>query len=499
MHARAIVLACAVAAIACVAGCDGGPEDAREGELTAVLAQADEPIIRTRRALAAGKYVRMAGSAVDFLRGSLPLYRHDARAGTSLASVSRFALEVPLVPSIGDPHVENFGALRASDGSLGLEPNDFDAADRAPYLWDLRRLAASMALTALVANDDDPAARARTASAARAVARATVVGYRAEIERAASGVAGSRVTPATLPSNAILADVFSRSERDQAIRRELTDLTELSGASRRLKRGAIDPTDLQNVFVDLPATAQARLPDAVERWRGTLLAPPPAEQFTVLDAVRELGSGVSSWPRVRVVLLVRGATDDPGDDLLLELKELADSGIAGLYPPGVHHDDVGARIVETSRSAWARRDAEPLWGVTTWLGLRCQIRAESQGQKNIRVSRMVGDRGTPEALSELGGVLGGIVARVQTSGALGTEDARAIYARIAEDPEAFADEQADAAVAYAETTVADHLRFRHALADHGLSLGVPYDAADAPRSDFAAVLGIPPPPPPLAP
>ena len=47
---------------------------------------------------------------------------------------------------------------------------------------------------------------------------------------------------------------------------------------------------------------------------------------------------------------------------LLELKELADSGIAGLYPPGVHHDDVGLRITETSREAWARPDAAPLVG-----------------------------------------------------------------------------------------------------------------------------------------
>lgn len=474
-----------------VASCGEDPPDAREDELIAVLAEADAPVIRARPALAAGKYTRMAGSPVDFLRGSLPLYRHDARSGTTPVSVSRFALGVPLVPSIGDPHIENFGALRASDGSTGLEPNDFDAADRAPYLWDVRRFAASMALTALVTGAD--------AAAAQSVTRAAVTGYRAGIERAASGIPGARVTAETAAGNAILDDVFSRSERDHARRRELVDLTELSGASRRLRRGVVDPTDPQSVFRELPRSLVGSLPAAIDEWRSTLRAPPPAEHLVLLDAVRVMGSGVASWPRVRLLLLVRGATDAPEDDVLLELKELADSGIAGLYPPGVHHDDVGLRVLESARAAWARGDAEPLWGVTRWLGLRCQIRLESEGQKNVRVSRMVEARGTPETLATLGSVLGGVVARVHTSGPDGVTNARAVYARVAIDPALFVEEQTDVALAYARETLADHARFRRGLARHGTALGIPFDPADAPSPDFAALLGTPPPPPTLSP
>jgi len=476
--------------------CADPPLDPREDEVTAVLAQADEPLIRGRRALTAGKYARMASSPLDFMRGALPLYRHDARAGTSQVSVSRFALDVPLVPSIGDPHFENFGALRAPDGTLGLEPNDFDAADRAPYLWDVRRLAASMALAALVANPDDAAARTRASEQARAIARATVLGYRSAIERAGTGAPPERVTVTSAGAdNPLLRDVFGRSERDEAARRELTTLTTLHGTSRRLLRGGIDPADAQSVFADLPAAAYAGLPAAIEAWRQTLVVPVPAEELVLLDAVRELGSGVSSWPRVRVVLLVRGPTDESADDRLLELKEIADSGIAGLYPPGVHHDNVGLRILETSRSSWARPDAEPRWGVTTWIGMRCQIRSETEGQKNVRLSRMTGARGTPEALAAMGGVLGGIVGRVHTSGKDGLTNAQAVYARIAQDPEGFLEEQSDAALSGAQQMIADQLRFRHALGRFGLGLGIPFDAADAPRADFAAVLGVPPPPP----
>ena len=220
------------------------------------------------------------------MRGSLALYRHDGRSGASLLSVSRFGLDVPLVPSVGDPHVENFGTLRASDGALAVEPNDFDAADRAPYLWDARRLVASMALSALGAltgNADSSAARVVTSASARDIARATAAGYRTAIEPAAAGAPPVR---ATTSQSALLVDAFSRSDRDQASRRELTDFTDVTGTLRRLKRGGVDPVD------------------------------------------------ASSMP------------------------------CAGLYPPGVHHDDVGLRMTETSREAWARPDAAPHWGST---------------------------------------------------------------------------------------------------------------------------------------
>ncbi len=495
-----LVFAALTVAIAVLGACDGAPDDPRADELAAVLAQADEPLLRGRRALMAGKYARMASTPYSFLRGSLPLYRHDARAGTSAISVSRFALDLPLVPSIGDPHFENFGALRASDGTLGLEPNDFDAADRAPYLWDLRRLVSGMALAARVSNDDDPAARAATAAQARAVAVATALGYRTAIERAASGAPGQRFTSTSAGAdNPILSDVFSRSDRDELLRRELATLTTLTGTTRRLVRGGVDPGDPENLFLDLPAAAYAALPAALERWRASLVVPIPASDLVLLDAVRELGTGVSSWPRVRLVLLVRGPTDDPGDDRLLELKELADSGIAGLYPPGVHHDNVGLRILETSRAAWARPDAEPRWGVTQWLGLRCQVRAETEGQKNLRTSRLVGARGTAAALAGAGSVLGGIVARVHTAGPDGASNARAVYARIALDPEGFVEEQVEVSLGYAALTLGDHARFRGALARFGYALGMPFDPADAARPDFAALLGTPPPPPPLEP
>ncbi|MCA9587757.1 MAG: DUF2252 family protein [Myxococcales bacterium] len=493
---RVAALLTAFAAVT-LGGCDDAADDARQAQIVGVLTRADEATTRSRPRLVAGKYARMAGSPSDFFRGSLPLYVHDLRSGTSLAASSRFGLDVPLVPSVGDPHAENFGLLLASDGSLALEPNDFDAADRAPYLWDVRRLTAGMALAAIRANDGDDAARAITAASRLVIARAAAEGYRAGIERRARGEAVPRVT--SPGESTILADLFRRGARDAASRAELAELTELEGGARRLKRGGVDPDDPQSVYAELPAIAREALPAALESYRRTLERAPDAPFFQVLDAVRELGSGVASWPRVRVIVLVRGPSDAPDDDVLLELKELADSPIAGLYPPGVHHDDVGRRVLESSRAAWARSDAEPLWGVTTLLGLPCQVRHETAAHKSVRIQRMVEERGTPEALSALGRVLGETLARAHTAGPDGVTLARAVFARLAADPAGFVEEQARAGVAYAEGVVADHARFVRALYGLGPLLGVPSEPEDAPRPDLALLIGAPPPAPALPP
>src|SRR5262249_31231515 len=157
--------------------------------LVATLTRADEPLLRSRPALVVGKYARMATSPFEFYRGSLALYARDLRDGSNPASRTRFALDAPatLPLALGDPHPENFGTLRAADGSLAVEPNDFASADRLPYLWDVRRLAAGMAVAARWSNADDSTARAAAAAEARAIAAAAAQGYAEGIRALADG------------------------------------------------------------------------------------------------------------------------------------------------------------------------------------------------------------------------------------------------------------------------------------------------------------------------
>jgi uncharacterized protein (DUF2252 family) len=482
-------------AFALLSGCGDGAADPRAAEIAGVLSRADEPLIRSRPALVAGKYARMASDPYSFYRGNVPIYRHDwDRGAFGLTAGSAAFGGAPELLAVGDPHPENFGVLVARDGSLALEPNDFDSADRANPLWDLRRLTTGMSLAAHLSNSDDPAARIAAVAASRATARAAAEAYAQEIAVIAKG--GARLRLGDPGQEPVLVDAFKRSRRDTDNRRELVDLTEIVGGKRRLRRGVLSPDDTQNIFADLPASPYAALPAAIMAYRATLISPPPALDFTLLDAVRELGSGVASWPRVRGVLLVRGATDDPSDDLLLEIKELADAALPVLPPPSVGFDDVDTRVLATSRAAWAIPDAAPLWGTTSWVGLPCQIRLESSGQKTIRVSRLTGDLGTPEALSGLARELGRLLARAHGSPLLpGETPASRVAAVIGADAAAFADEQADTAERYAAQVLLDHALFVSALADLGPRLGVPADATDTPSPDLAALFGTPPPSP----
>lgn len=488
----AITIAVASLAIFASGSCaDADADHARRALIVDTIVRADLPLLRTRPTLVAGKYARMARGLFDFYRGTFPLFVRDAREGSSPASASTVVGDVPLVDGIGDAHPENFALLRASDGSFALEPNDFDGADRYPFLWEIRRLAAGMVLASRLSNPTSPAARTAAIEAERACARAVASTYADEIVKYANGTTPPRFS--TDEGFTYVADLFRRALRDAPLRGELTDLTVLEGDRRRLIRGSIDPTDPENTYADLPRWAIDEIPATLARYRDTLTSPPPAEYFRVYDAVREFGSGVASWPRVRVIVLVRGPTDSPSDDVLIELKELSDSGVGGWFPPGVPADSVQERIELELRSAWSRPDADPLWGTSTWLGFPVQIRTESDAFKNVRISRLEDKLGSPETIAGLARALGAKLARIHAQSRIdGTRPSVEIAHIVAANPASFADEQADAAVKIADVAQRDWALFREAYASLGPSLGVPFDAADRGSSSLDAIYGDPP-------
>jgi len=485
-HRRAFVLA------ALLLSCAEAAAD-REALLIDVLAGADEALIRARPKLAAGKYRRMSDDLVSYYRGTLPVWVADWTRAESPASWSRFALDAPLPVSPGDLHPENVGILIARDGTAALEVNDLDAVERYPYLWDLRRLATGLVLGARLANADDPVAAEATTRAAGSVAGAAVRGYAEAIRTFADGAPLPRIDSGG--EQPILVDLFARSARDLADRAELTARTVATGGRRHLARGAVDPADPSNVQLDLPAFALDDLPRLFQELRSTLVEPPAPDYFTVLDAVRELGTGVASWPRVRALVLLRGPGDDDGDDVIVELKELSDAAALGWLPPGSMADDVASRVADARGRIWARPDAEPLWGTATWLGLPVQVRTESEAQKTLRLSRWRGTRGTVPALLGAAEALGKLLARVHAAPLPeGGSAAGAIAARIESDPDGFVQEQVEVAVQLAAGVEADQALFRQALARLGPRLGLPVEPGEAPSADVALWLGDPPDP-----
>lgn len=481
--------ACALALMLCAQGCTDASPD-REAVVVDALVTADLPLIRARPLLTAGKYRRMASSLYAFYRGSFALYLTDATDVRTQLSVTDFDVPGALPLTMGDAHPENYGTLLAADGTFSVEPNDFDGADRYPYLWEVRRLCIGMVLAARLSNENDEAAREAAVAVEADIAREAALGYANAMVALADGAPPERYDDDR--GSAVFENLFDRSEGDLEDREELEELTDLSPEGvRTLKRGSIDPDDPENVYLDVPEVVLAALPDTIERYRQSLIAPPPPEHFILLDAARELASGIASWPRVRIILLVRGPTEDPADDVVLELKELIDAGTPGWLAPGVSFDTVQDRVLGSARQLWSRPDAEPLWGASELLGFPVQIKSEAEALKTIRVARLEDELGTPEELMRLAGLLGGLMARMHASS--GNALRTAIASRLRDAEEAFAIEQADVAVTYATQVAEDQVHLQNAIRFLGPNLGVPIRPEDAPSPELQAIYATPPP------
>jgi uncharacterized protein (DUF2252 family) len=103
------------------------------------------------------RYARMKADAFAFLRGAAAIMARD------LASCPVTGLRLQ---ACGDCHLANFGAYTTPEGTPVFDVNDFDETLPAPFEWDVKRLAASLAVASRVAGAPDRESRllARTAT-----------------------------------------------------------------------------------------------------------------------------------------------------------------------------------------------------------------------------------------------------------------------------------------------------------------------------------------------
>src|SRR6266702_2257881 len=83
------------------------------------------------------KYQLMTQSPFGYFRGAVPVMAADLAALPNTGIFTQIC---------GDAHVRNLGAFAAPDGRLVFDINDFDETIRAPFEWDLKRMAASLVL-----------------------------------------------------------------------------------------------------------------------------------------------------------------------------------------------------------------------------------------------------------------------------------------------------------------------------------------------------------------
>ena len=88
------------------------------------------------------RYARMKADPFAFLRGAAAIMAADLAAGPSTGL---------RVQACGDCHLANFGAYATPEGTPVFDVNDFDETLPAPFEWDVKRLAASLAVAGRVA------------------------------------------------------------------------------------------------------------------------------------------------------------------------------------------------------------------------------------------------------------------------------------------------------------------------------------------------------------
>jgi len=116
--------------------------EARGKEIIRVLEDAFDELMRADPQAFRVKFRKMAADPFAFFRGAACLFYADVTKMKDPWSDDRTSA----IWIHGDLHVENFGTYMNSDGRLVFDINDFDEAYIGHFSWDLRRLAASLAL-----------------------------------------------------------------------------------------------------------------------------------------------------------------------------------------------------------------------------------------------------------------------------------------------------------------------------------------------------------------
>jgi uncharacterized protein (DUF2252 family) len=304
------------------------------------------------------RHGRMLASPFAFFRGAARVMAAD------LATTAATDLHVQMD---GDAHLANFGTYASPERQLVFDANDFDETLRGPFEWDLKRLAASIAI--LGRERDFPM---REANEMVAFAIAT---YRAGIARFA------QMPVLELWYRYLSLDAFGRGEYGEVTKRAkrqvqrvadsahghdhlqaLRKLTEEVDGQLRIRHSpplllslrdlavGVDPESLAEAAVSTFRAYADSLPDDIR----SVLA-----RFRPLDVgIKVVGVG-SVGTRCLVVLL---EGHDRADPLFLQIKEATASVYEEFLPPSPygHH---GQRVVEGQRLAQAVHDIFLGWTI----------------------------------------------------------------------------------------------------------------------------------------
>ena len=297
------------------------------------------------------RHGRMLVSLFTFYRGAaLPM-------AADLASTPGSGLQVQLC---GDAHLSNFGAFASPQRRLVFDINDFDETLPGPFEWDVKRLAASLA----VAGRDNgfPAKTRRKIILAAAESYRTAMRAFAKqpfldvwyahlnIEQAIGELQTQVKTERFKAAQGLLAKAHTR-DSTQA----LGKLTTVAGGRRRIISDPPMIVPVEDVFADVAAGAiYEQLRTVLGKYRRTLQSDRRhlLEQFTLVQVARKV-VGVGSVGTRAWILLMDAL--DGAEPLFLQAKEAQPSVLAD-YCGRSQYTNQGERAVAGQHLMQAHSD-----------------------------------------------------------------------------------------------------------------------------------------------
>ena len=297
------------------------------------------------------RHGRMLVSAFTFYRGAaLPM-------AADLATTPSSGLRVQLC---GDAHLSNFGAFASPERRLVFDINDFDETLPGPFEWDVKRLAASLAVAG---RDNGYPAKAR-----RKIALAAAEGYRTamrafanqplldvwyahlDIEPALAEFRSQIKASRFKATQALLAKAHTR-DSTQALRK----LTTMTGGQRQIISDPPMIVPIEEIFSHMQADAiYEQLRAVLAKYRRTLQSDRRhlLEQFTLVQVARKVVGVGSVGTRAWIVLMDAADGVEP---LFLQAKEAQPSVLAG-YCGRSRYSNQGERVVAGQHLMQAQSD-----------------------------------------------------------------------------------------------------------------------------------------------
>ncbi|MEO8703397.1 MAG: DUF2252 family protein [Kofleriaceae bacterium] len=423
-----------------VAGC-AQPVSEREGRILDTLAEDNYAWALRDPALVALKLRKMQRGPYEWLRGTAALYWRDVMEPGGDRGVTAFGdARSARVLLVGDPHPENAGTFRASDGTMFVDWNDFDATGYGPYEGDLRRLATGFSIIAPEHADE--------------LVRIIATSYAAQIAELATGARVGAIGLGVSP-------LFDK-ELDKARTRgdagfAIDEFAPLTNGVRALALGDLEPVAADGVLEDRVVAVTAEEAD----WIARAL---PGRSIEL--AARRIGPGVSSYPAYRFDVVLAG-------DRIIELKETRDGVIIHGVPQleGSEWATPAERSIDTQRRLHARPDGDALLAAAQVGGLSLKIRDREAYQRGIDAEDLA--ELPADELRDIARLYGALLARAH--GQALTADRVLGYTVIAPllagREVAFADELAAFAAGDTGQVIADHALMRDR--DLGAAIGAP--------------------------